>query len=467
MAHTHDVVDSDARFSIDPITRAIKKEESAKVSLIVGDHNSERFSFELPRYIEGHDMSLCNVVRVHYMNTDSSRPERQSVGVYEVDDFGILSTDDSKMGLSWLLSNKVTTYVGKLAFTVQFACMTGFKVEYSWQSGIYSAMTVSDGINGSEIVFDEYADILQQWWERLYASSELPIEIMPYEDFEALGGDTKHGMLYMLLDDPSVEDLEKIPVIEQNITTLNTDLDNLEKKVETNKENITTLNTDVDTLEKEVETNKGNITGLSSAVQTDKQNIINLDARVDNLEDITSANEESITTLNDNVDAFKGSIQALNGELASMREAIETVDSKWSNSGYTKLYEYDVETGNGRVTEVVTGLYIIRAEYKIYNDDGTSYTTSTTVLLDTLDKESASTSISFMLKSGKIVQYRIGCKVINVSGTVGIVPYYVNDKVLIIGDGADGQCSWEADFEDDETRDITLYGRCIYKNIVG
>lgn len=202
MAHSHVVSDSDTHFIIDPMTRAIKKEESAKVSLIVGDHNSERFSFELPRYIEGHDMSLCNVVRVHYMNTSSSNTNQQSVGVYEVDDFKIMSTDDSKMEFSWLISKNATMHVGKLAFTIQFACMTGYRVDYSWQSGVYSAMSISDGINGSEIVFDEYTDILQQWWLKLYGSSELPIKILTAEEFAALDGKQESGVLYLLEDDP-------------------------------------------------------------------------------------------------------------------------------------------------------------------------------------------------------------------------------------------------------------------------
>lgn len=59
----------------------------------------------------------------------------------------------------------------------------------------------------------------------------------------------------------NIEDLEKIPEIEQSITTLNTDVDNLEEKIETIndkipdiEQSITTLNTDVDNLEEKVET---------------------------------------------------------------------------------------------------------------------------------------------------------------------------------------------------------------------
>lgn len=48
MGHTHNVYDTDTHFSINPVTRMIKNESSKKVTLIQHDHNSERFTFELP-----------------------------------------------------------------------------------------------------------------------------------------------------------------------------------------------------------------------------------------------------------------------------------------------------------------------------------------------------------------------------------------------------------------------------------
>jgi hypothetical protein len=45
MAHGHNVQDTDSRFIINPITRAIRNESSKKVSMIQLDHNSERFTF--------------------------------------------------------------------------------------------------------------------------------------------------------------------------------------------------------------------------------------------------------------------------------------------------------------------------------------------------------------------------------------------------------------------------------------
>ena len=51
MAHSHAIIDDDLYFTIDPSTREIKN-ESQKVKLMQYDHNSEQFTFELPRFVE-------------------------------------------------------------------------------------------------------------------------------------------------------------------------------------------------------------------------------------------------------------------------------------------------------------------------------------------------------------------------------------------------------------------------------
>ena len=55
MAHSHQVVDDDKSFIIDSATRTISNPATNKLILIQHDHNSERFTFELDKVIEGHD----------------------------------------------------------------------------------------------------------------------------------------------------------------------------------------------------------------------------------------------------------------------------------------------------------------------------------------------------------------------------------------------------------------------------
>ena len=55
MAHLHEVRDTDKHFVIDPTTRAITN-NSGKNVLMQGDHNSEIYTFEIPKMVEGHEL---------------------------------------------------------------------------------------------------------------------------------------------------------------------------------------------------------------------------------------------------------------------------------------------------------------------------------------------------------------------------------------------------------------------------
>lgn len=167
MAHAHSVYDSDRHFLIDPITRVITSETSAKNTVVQNDHNSERFTFEIPRYIEGHDMSVCDRVEVHYLNVDTLKTS-ESRGVYEVDDLQISPDDTSVVIFSWLLSSSATKHDGLTSFVLRFACTTDGKVDYVWHTAIYSNVTVAKGIHNSESVVNDYADVLAQWHQDLF-----------------------------------------------------------------------------------------------------------------------------------------------------------------------------------------------------------------------------------------------------------------------------------------------------------
>ena len=171
MAHKHSVYDTDTHFSIDPITRAIKNEGSTKAVLMQNDHNSERFTFELPRHaVDGHDMSLCNRVEVHYNNVEKGSLT-QNKGVYECTDFQVAPDDENVVICSWLVSGNATKYEGTLNFCLRFACLTDETIDYQWFSGIFSGFSVSKGIYNTEYVAEEYADILAQWKAEIEANT--------------------------------------------------------------------------------------------------------------------------------------------------------------------------------------------------------------------------------------------------------------------------------------------------------
>lgn len=167
LGHIHSVYDTDTHFKIDAVTRAVKNTPETKVMIVQHDHNSERFTFEIPRHVDGHDMSTCNVVQVHYINTDSTGKGNHYSGVYEVDDLQISPDSDDVVICSWLISANATQFVGKLSFVIRFACTTGEVVDYAWNTVINSNVHVSSGINNGEEIEMEYADILAAWEERI------------------------------------------------------------------------------------------------------------------------------------------------------------------------------------------------------------------------------------------------------------------------------------------------------------
>lgn len=174
MGHIHNVYDTDARFVIDPITREVKRGAAHKNKLIQKDHNSERFTFEISKIVEGHDMSSCNLVEVHFLNIDVDTKKENS-GLYVVDDLKVDPDDAEKVICSWLISSNATQLKGHLKFVVRYCCEADGIIEYSWNSAIAS-VDISEGISASELFEAEYVDVIEQWKRSVLEKFESDIE---------------------------------------------------------------------------------------------------------------------------------------------------------------------------------------------------------------------------------------------------------------------------------------------------
>lgn len=157
------VVDSDAHFIIDLITRKVIS-NTDKSDLVQFDHNSERITFECPRYIEGHDMLNCNRVIVNYLDNDLP-------GVYEVDD--LTMKDTNTVMFSWLISSNATQKTGKIFFAITFMCVqTNGDVTYRWNTAINEGLKVIEGMNQNSTIVYDNVDILEQWKQQLFGTSD-------------------------------------------------------------------------------------------------------------------------------------------------------------------------------------------------------------------------------------------------------------------------------------------------------
>lgn len=172
------IVDADHHFTIDVETRSITNSENKKTSLIQFDHNSERFSFDIKREIEGHDILLCNRVQIHYIiATGQSRTTHK--GLYPVTDLAVHPDDNTKACFSWLISEDATHYDGRLSFLVSFECVKEDSnpddddaTLYRWNSGICSTIVVVPGMNNSGAIVQNYPDVLLQWENYLTTNFE-------------------------------------------------------------------------------------------------------------------------------------------------------------------------------------------------------------------------------------------------------------------------------------------------------
>lgn len=149
MPHEHYLTDKDLRFTIDPTTRRIIDNNPVKKTLVQFDHNSECLTFGLPRYIEGHDMSLCNPVKVYFSNTDKANKTHND-GSYTVDDLHISSDNTEFVVFSWTVKKYSTQKVGPLSFSISFTCVEDENVVYEFNTREYTKFSVRAGAGDRE-----------------------------------------------------------------------------------------------------------------------------------------------------------------------------------------------------------------------------------------------------------------------------------------------------------------------------
>lgn len=171
--HPHSVYDTDKHFQINPATRELINLTPEKVALMQYDHGSERITFELPRKIEEHDMTLCNRVTIHGTNTDA-QTKAFVTSRYEVEDLGISPADQEVCICSWLVKDGFTSLAGPLSFRVTFECVdeaTG-EVTYRWSTALYSGLSISPGIDADREAETAYPDHIRELERRVDALEE-------------------------------------------------------------------------------------------------------------------------------------------------------------------------------------------------------------------------------------------------------------------------------------------------------
>lgn len=162
MPHRTKIKDKDPVFEVDTITRLIKSKSTSKTTVIQYDHNSERFTFSLPRFVEGHDM-MESKAEVHYTTAKEGIP-----GLYVMTDLHIDAEDESKVVCTWLLSQNVTMEPGAIKFSLRFSCVDDAgEIIYAWNTAPFVGISVTPGIYNADAIVEQYADVLEQWHKEI------------------------------------------------------------------------------------------------------------------------------------------------------------------------------------------------------------------------------------------------------------------------------------------------------------
>jgi hypothetical protein len=153
-------------FEINGSSRFIKETSETKLVVVQGDHKSEVLTFKMPRYIDGHDMTLCNKIRIHYINLDT-KTNNKSADVYEVTDLTLCEECEDVLTFTWTIEAPATKYSGTLSFLVKFECTEGENVLYQWNTAKYVSVNVLAGIDNSEEFVEKYSNVLEEWYNEL------------------------------------------------------------------------------------------------------------------------------------------------------------------------------------------------------------------------------------------------------------------------------------------------------------
>lgn len=152
--------DTEKRLLVDPVAKTIvlKYRNQKAIALAKGDKNSVRIIFELPRYIDGYDMSgETNVIQIHYANLSIDK-KHQSKG------FSVAVSreiEENKLSVAWLVPKTATLYAGvvSVGITVERYETVNGKAEevYSWSTLPFGKIIVGDSLdNTAEVVERDY-----------------------------------------------------------------------------------------------------------------------------------------------------------------------------------------------------------------------------------------------------------------------------------------------------------------------
>lgn len=231
LIHEDIIVDADVKCVIDIESKKIEC-SSPKNALLQYDHNSERIGFTMPRYVDGHDMSLVDRIVIKYLNVRRN-------DMYIVDDLSV-TEDGENITFTWLVSGNATQEVGSLVFLVNFRCYDDEgRITYNWSTKPCSTFSIMEGVTSMDSNPLELYDFWARYGEKVdtvtATTEQLEQQIVKMEeDASKLDEDLSKLDSYSSALEERVDELQySVPVLDGKAVDLMRRTDEIEAKVDT------------------------------------------------------------------------------------------------------------------------------------------------------------------------------------------------------------------------------------------
>lgn len=248
------------RLYINPVTRTIapKYRTQKAVYIAKNDHNSVLLLFEIPKIVDGHDITVDgNIIHIHFANMDSTDATNVSKGMSEA----VNVTVDDEEGIvtfCWRIPNTATRYAGVVSIGVtieRYEDVDGTPQEvYSWSTAPYGNTIVQDSMDNSDEVCEEDFDYLAKTCNAIvelaladkiaYVEEEIDKKLSEAEtEITTMLTDAKSDIDAKVKEAENYRDTVKLKVAEAELHATQTQGD--AKAVATAKDEITTMHSDV------------------------------------------------------------------------------------------------------------------------------------------------------------------------------------------------------------------------------
>lgn len=185
----------DGKCIIDPETRTISIPTTYQLLGVESDEKVERLYFQCPKIV-GDNIDLSQLqIRINYQNAGNEKDQ------YIVDD---VATDGDNITFSWILSRKVTAYMGTVQFIVCAVKVSGSTITNEWNTTLAKA-EVLEGLEVDDPTpSEEQSDVIAQLMQMVQNTSAQAVQAVQAAERTA------------------IENISELPKVENHVITFST-----------------------------------------------------------------------------------------------------------------------------------------------------------------------------------------------------------------------------------------------------